>query len=188
MSKIGKKSKIKNENKAASGSSRRDFLTKGAVAGVGGAAALAGAGATAAQAGDPHHGPTWDREVDVIVIGAGASGLSAANAARDEGVEVMLVEHHFDIGGIAIMSGGDIRIGGGNRLQKEAGIEDSANQVFERWNDPIDGRYNDREMVRRFADENVATFNFLESHQVNFGRHGTTVPEGGRPGGLSGGG
>ena len=110
MSKIGKKSKIKNENKAASGSSRRDFLTKGAVAGVGGAAALAGAGATAAQAGDPHHGPTWDREVDVIVIGAGASGLSAANAARDEGVEVMLVEHHFDIGGIAIMSGGDIRI------------------------------------------------------------------------------
>ena len=182
-----KGSSKRNGSESPTDNSRRQFLKTGALTGVGGAAAVAGLGATPSSA-NAHDGIHWDRTVDVIVIGAGCSGLCAANAARDEGVEVMLVEHHFDIGGIAIMSGGDIRIAGGNRLQQAEGIEDSADAVFERWTDPVDDRFNDRELVRRFADENVATFDFLESHGVNFGRHGTTVSEGGRPGGLSGGG
>ncbi len=157
---------------------RRRFLSGGAAAGVSVAAAVASSAATAATAKEI----VWDREVDIVVIGAGVSGLPAAIAARDQGAEVLVVEHHFDVGGIAIMSGGDIRIGGGNRLQKAAGINETADDVFKLWTDPLKHRFADAELVRRFADENVATFDFLEANGVNFDLPGTSVPEEGKPG------
>ena len=157
---------------------RRRFLSGGAAAGVSVAAAVASSAATAAAGKEI----VWDREVDIVVIGAGVSGLPAAIAARDQGAEVLVVEHHFDVGGIAIMSGGDIRIGGGNRLQKAAGINETADDVFKLWTDPLKHRFADAELVRRFADENVATFDFLEANGVNFDLPGTSVPEEGKPG------
>ncbi len=158
--------------------SRRRFLSAGAAAGAGVAAVVTGSSPAAAASKDI----VWDREVDIIVIGAGASGLPAAIAARDQGAEVIVVDHHFDTGGIAIMSGGDIRIGGGNRLQKAAGINETADDIFKRWTDPLKHRFADAELVRRFADENVATFDFLEANGVNFDRHGTNVPKEFKPG------
>ena len=160
--------------------SRRRFLGAGAAAGASVAAAVAGGSPAAAAAGAKDI--VWDREVDIIIIGAGASGLPAAIAARDQGAEVMVVDHHFDTGGIAIMSGGDIRIGGGNRLQKAAGINETADDIFKRWTDPLKHRFADAELVRRFADENVATFDFLEANGVNFDLHGTNVPKEFKPG------
>ncbi|MCC6735190.1 MAG: FAD-binding protein [Bauldia sp.] len=161
--------------------SRRNFLRTSALAGVGGAVAAAGMGSAPAAAQESAD-IAWDVETDVIVIGAGASGLPASIAARDEGAEVIVVEHHFDIGGIAIMSGGNIAIGGGNRLQIAAGQDDSPDQVFARITRPIEERFADRELTRRYVDEQVATFNFLEANGVNFDRHGTDVPREGGPG------
>ena len=152
--------------------SRRRFLRAGAMAGAG--VAVVATGAQAAPAGKEI---VWDREVDIVVIGAGASGLPASIAARDQGAEVMVVDHHFDIGGIAIMSGGDIRIGGGNRLQMAAGSKETADDVFKQWTHPLRHRFADADLVRRFADENVATFNFLEANGVNFDRPDTEVPK-----------
>ena len=154
---------------------RRNFL------GAGAASVAAAATAVPSQAA-PAREIAWDREVDIIVIGAGASGLPAAIAARDGGAEVMVVDHHFDTGGIAIMSGGDIRIGGGNRLQIAAGIKETADDVYRRWTHPLRHRFADADLVRRFADEGVATFDFLEANGVNFDRHGTAVPREGRVG------
>ena len=149
---------------------RRDFLKSGAAAGVGGAASLTELGATPAAQAPQADEIRWNREVDVVVIGAGASGLPAAIAARDQGATVLLVEQHFDIGGIAIMSGGAIHIGGGNRLQKQKGIKDSPDLVFADWIRPDEGeaKFNDRELVRKFADENVATFEFLSENGLDW--------------------
>jgi hypothetical protein len=152
--------------------SRRRFLTGAVKAGVGGAAALTGLRADEAQAQEIR----WDDEVDVIVIGAGASGLPTCIAARDAGAEVLVVEHHFDIGGIAIMSGGAIAFGGGNRLQREAGQKDSPDLRFTGLTHPLEHRFADANLVRRYCDEMVATFDFLEANGVNFDRHGTNVP------------
>ena len=153
---------------AAARPSRRDFLRSSAAAGVGGAAALAGRDAAAADAAADIK---WDREVDVVVIGAGASGLPAAIAARDGGASVMLLEQHFDIGGCAIISGGTVHIGAGNRIQQEKGVKDSPDLVFADWTRPGHkaARYNDRDLVRRFADENLATFDFLNENGVQWG-------------------
>ena len=40
-------------------------------------------------------------ETDVLVVGSGPSGLSAALAAAREGVDTMLVERHGYLGGLA---------------------------------------------------------------------------------------
>src|ERR1700692_3291020 len=75
---------------------RRSFLTTGAAVG-----AVAAMPTQPAEAAD---GINWDREVDVVVIGAGAGGLTAAIAACEKGASVLIVEKNFDIGGRAMMS------------------------------------------------------------------------------------
>jgi hypothetical protein len=79
---------------------RRSFLASGA-------AVVAIAEAPAAQAAETI---AWDREADVVVIGAGAGGLVAAIAAREKGASVLIVEKNFDTGGRAMMSFGGLYI------------------------------------------------------------------------------
>src|SRR5258708_5231176 len=143
--------------------SRRAFLSKGA-AGVG-AAALVGASANDAKAQ-----VKWDLSADVVIIGAGVSGLAAAITARDNGASVISVDENFDIGGRGMLSGGRLPLGGGHALQQKAGIKDTADQVFKDWvrHDATVARYSDRDLVRVFADENLATFNFLIENGVQF--------------------
>ena len=155
---------VRDHSDTASSVSRRTFLSTGAASAV----ALTGAANEAkAQAGQP---VKWDRSADVVIIGAGVSGLAAAIAARDAGASVISVDRNFDIGGRGILSGGRVHLGGGHVLQQKAGIKDSADQVFTDWvrHDTLDARYGDRDMVRVFADENVATFNFLVENGVRF--------------------
>ena len=72
----------------------------------------------------------WDREADVVVIGAGATGLPAAIVACEAGCSVILVEAEKDIAGHAIISGGNIPLGGGTSVQKKYGIADSPDLLF----------------------------------------------------------
>jgi succinate dehydrogenase/fumarate reductase flavoprotein subunit len=153
--------------------SRRAFLSTGAgaAAGIGAAALAPGAPGAMAQTGAQADAPVkWDRSADVVVIGAGVAGLAAAISARDLGASVISVDENYDIGGRGILSGGRVHLGGGHALQQKAGIKDSADQVFADWVrfDTLDARYSDRDLVRLFADENVATFNFLVENGVKF--------------------
>jgi len=107
--------------------SRRDLIKTGAVAG---AAAAAGGLASPAVAQAQSLPTRWDREADVVVIGSGAAGMSAAIVAREAGSSVILIEAEPDIGGHAICSGANIPLGGGTSIQKKAGIEDSPDLVF----------------------------------------------------------
>jgi succinate dehydrogenase/fumarate reductase flavoprotein subunit len=116
----------------------------------------------------------WDREADVVVIGSGATGLPAAIIAREAGASVILVEAQADIGGHAITSGGNLPLGGGTSYQKKYGIDDSADLFFQDLTDwsvvETNGfppyRYNDREIIRAFADNSVPAFEFLLAHGV----------------------
>ena len=118
----------------------------------------------------------WDREVDVVVIGAGATGMPAAIVAREAGASVIVVEAEADIGGHAITSGGNVPLGGGTSVQKQYGIEDSPDLLFRDltdWsvvgpNGFADYRYNDREIIRAFADNSAPAFEWLLAHGVIF--------------------
>src|ERR1700738_1300779 len=61
---------------------------------------------------------------DVVVIGAGAGGMTAAAVAAAEGRSVLLVEKTEFVGGTTAWSGGMIWIPV-NAKMKQAGIEDS---------------------------------------------------------------
>ena len=66
----------------------------------------------------------FDGEVDVLVIGAGGCGLTAALSAHESGAEVLVLERDSSALGTTAMSTGLIP-GAGSRFQKEKGIEDS---------------------------------------------------------------
>ena len=94
MSKSAGQDRSRHYNDASASLSRRHFITSGAAAGA--VVATTSAQAQTARAADAI---TWDREADVVVIGAGAGGLPAAIAAREKGASVIVVEMNFDIGG-----------------------------------------------------------------------------------------
>jgi succinate dehydrogenase/fumarate reductase flavoprotein subunit len=152
--------------------SRRSFV-KTTAAGVG-AAALAGLGGKqAAMAVRP---PRWDQQADVVVVGAGASGLPAAIEATEHGASVILIDANFDVGGHAILSGGNVALGGGTSRQKKYNIDDSPDLLFRDLTDWSvvepngfpDYRYNDKEIVRAFADHSAPTYEWLVAHGVIF--------------------
>jgi len=144
--------------------SRRGFFLNAAAAG-----AIAPLAAQAAP-------PQWDREADVVVIGAGATGLPAAIVAREAGASVIVVEAQPHTGGHAITSGGNVPLGGGTSAQRKHGIADSPDLLFRDLTDWSvvepngfpDYRYNDREIIRAFADHSAATYDWLVAHGVVF--------------------
>src|SRR5262245_8773419 len=159
---MGKNPKNQGANGAAPESvSRRAFLSRGA-AGVG-AVALSTAAATEARAEIK-----WDYSADVVVIGAGVSGLAAAITARDHGVSVIAVDENHDIGGRGILSGGRLHLGGGNAIQQKHGVKDTPDQVYADWVrfDSNASRYSDRDLVRDFAEEKLPTDDSLVHNRV----------------------
>ena len=152
--------------------SRREFFKKVAITSAG---VAAGSLAPQAASAAPVH-LKWDQEADVVVVGAGAMGLSAALRAQQAGASVLLLEATRDIGGHAIVSAGNVALGGGTSVQKKYGIADSPDLLFR---DLVDWsviepngfpeyRYNDREIIRAFADNAAATFEWLVAQGVTF--------------------
>jgi len=158
---MGDRADGRDSNRVLESVNRRAFLKSGA-AGVGGAAL------TAVGVNEANAQTRWNRSADVVVIGAGVSGLPAAITARDHGASVIVVDVNNDIGGRGILSGGRLHLGGGHALQQKLGIKDTPEQVFQDWvrADDIDSRYSDRDLVRVFADENVPTYDFLIENGV----------------------
>ena len=72
----------------------------------------------------------WDEQTDVVIIGSGLAGLSAAIEANQAGASVIVFEKMN-------LTGGNTRIADGavaapnNYLQKKLGIEDSPELLYE---------------------------------------------------------
>ncbi|QGZ65282.1 FAD-binding protein [Paraburkholderia acidisoli] len=87
----------------------------------------------------------WDREVDVLVLGAGAGGMAAALVASLEGLEPLVVEKTGLVGGTASTSAGSIWIPG-NQQSREAGFADDPEDA-ERYMRALAGK-NERDPIR----------------------------------------
>lgn len=66
----------------------------------------------------------WDDTWDVIVVGSGAAGLSAAIAAREAGASVLVIEKMTGIGGNSALCTGDMAVCG-SPVQKTLGFTDT---------------------------------------------------------------
>jgi len=68
---------------------------------------------------------------DVVVVGGGAAGLSAALIARETGADVLLLEMSDELGGAARYA--QTLLFSGSPQQVEAGVEDSPEALIEDW-------------------------------------------------------
>ena len=94
---------------------RRNFVAGACVAG---AAALTATNSLIGSAKAAEEPETWDEECDVLILGAGGTGLSAACAAAEAGAKVIVVDADEKSGGTTAMSGGVIQAAG-TQWQKE---------------------------------------------------------------------
>lgn len=154
--------------------------------------ALIEAGATSDMQGDATNSGSeqtaqTDTTYDVVVIGGGGAGLTAAIEAKNAGANVVVLEKMSFVGGNTLISGGEFAASG-NWLQKEEGLEDSVEQHFE---DTMKGGdyKNDEALVRKLAENALPTAEWLkdyvgvefEDHLFQFGGHSvkrSLVPKG----------
>ncbi len=97
---------------------------------------------------------------DVLIIGAGAAGLSAALAAHESGASVTIIEKQPKLGGTAAISGGIVWVPG-NRQMRVHGIEDSSADALDYFRSLDQGDIDDA-TLSAFVEEGPRALAFLE--------------------------
>lgn len=106
----------------------------------------------------------WD--FDVIVVGSGAAGLSAALAAAEDGASVLVAESEGIVGGSSRLSGG-LMMGAGTRYQRALGIEDSPEALFHDYMTLNQWKV-ESAVVERLTQRAGAAVEWLGDHGVEF--------------------
>lgn len=97
---------------------RRDFLKL--------ATGVTAAMAFPIKASNDNYGRAWDKEFDIIIIGSGFAGLSAAYSAHKAGIKnIIVLEKMEAFGGNSAICGG-LMCMPLTPMQKKLGIKDSA--------------------------------------------------------------
>ncbi len=131
----------------------------------------------------PNDAVIWDQETDVVVLGTGGAGLTAALAAVAGGAEVAVYEKSTTVGGTTAVSGGVIWIPAHDRapdLSVQDALEYLRAQSFGAM---------DEDLVETFVRTGPAMLDFVEAHSdveleiaTGFPDYKPELP-GGKPGG-----
>ncbi|MCI5928343.1 MAG: FAD-dependent oxidoreductase [Pseudoflavonifractor capillosus] len=105
-------------------------------------------------------------DADVVVVGAGAAGLSAAIAANDQGAKVIVLEKQGVTGGATARSGGKI-VAAGTKWQEAHGITDTPKMMFDYFKE-IGGDLIDDDLLKLYCDRSAENMEWLESKGVVF--------------------
>jgi 3-oxo-5alpha-steroid 4-dehydrogenase len=120
----------------------------------------------------------WAEQADVVIVGWGAAGASAAIEARAAGASVLVIDR-FEGGGASAISGGVVYAGGGTRQQREADQADSPAAMFDYLRREVNGVVSDA-TLQRFCEQSVEQVGWLEAQGVRFGSkmpaHKTSYP------------
>lgn len=115
---------------------------------------------------------TWECTADVVVVGLGVAGASAALEAHRAGLDVVVIERASAGGGASALSQGIFYLGGGTGVQTACGYEDSAENMYAFLRSATSTT--DEESLRVFCDESVEEFDWLEAQGVPFKREAYT--------------
>ena len=136
---------------------------------------LAACGPQGEQAPAPSAAPADD--ADVIIVGAGLAGLSAAIDAASAGARVIVLDMNSVFGGHGIQSGGVAIVG--SPLQEAAGYHDTPDQAYHDWMEwTIDGN---PEWTRFYVDNSRRMiYDWITPMGVTFDTvrpsHGNSIP------------
>ncbi len=111
-------------------------------------------------------GTPWDEEVDVAVVGFGGAGACAAIEAADHGAQVMVLDR-FTGGGATESSGGVYYAGGGTSHQRQAGVEDTPEEMFKYLSLETKGCVGES-TLKEFCEKSSENLMWLENQNVPF--------------------
>jgi 3-oxosteroid 1-dehydrogenase len=104
----------------------------------------------------------WDKVVDVVVLGSGAAGLTAAILAHDGGAEVLLLEKSDLFGGTTAVSGGMPWIPLNKHLT-ELGVTDTRDEAIAYIRRLALGTEPDPKLVETYVDTAAEMLDYLET-------------------------
>jgi 3-oxosteroid 1-dehydrogenase len=108
----------------------------------------------------------WNHEVDLLVLGSGAGGLSAAVTGANEGLTTLVLEKTEYLGGTTAYSAGTTWIPG-NRFLHEAGATDDAGAA-RRYLDALVGDRAPRELREAYLEHGPEVIDYLDRVGVRF--------------------
>ena len=157
---------------------RRGFM-KGATVAGGALAGVAMLGGTVESKTTPGSAARkWDPEADVVIVGSGASGLSAAVEAAGSKAKVIVLEKLPAIGGTSRMSFGNY--GTLNSPEQRKGAEkdpywyaNDSTDLYVREKLLLGGYLNDAALVRVFVAQSLDAYNWLTN--LGFTHNGIAV-------------
>jgi 3-oxo-5alpha-steroid 4-dehydrogenase len=101
----------------------------------------------------------WDETADLVVVGLGGAGVAAALEGLERGLKVTAVDR-YEGGGSTAANGGIFYAGGGTVIQKEAGEEDTPEEMYKYLKIEAGDVVSD-ETLRKFVDESVETVDWI---------------------------
>lgn len=105
-------------------------------------------------------GQAWDEEFDVVVLGSGAAGLTAALTSAVNGASVALYEKAPTVGGTSAVSGGIVWIPAHDRCPEgELSVADALSYLHAQ---SLDSMHDD--LVETFVRTGSRMLDFVESH------------------------
>ncbi len=107
----------------------------------------------------------WDASFDVVVVGAGGAGVSAAIEASDQGCDVLTVDR-FNGGGATAFSGG-VYYAGATDFIRQAGFSDSVEEMYNYLSLEVGNAVSER-LLKRFCADSPANINWLVNKGVQF--------------------
>ena len=108
----------------------------------------------------------WDDEADVIVVGLGGAGLTAAVEARERGADVLALDR-FEGGGATAISGGVYYAGGGTHIQRDAGVEDTVENMIRYLSMEVRDAVSE-DTLRHFCEQSAENVKWLTDRGVPF--------------------
>jgi succinate dehydrogenase/fumarate reductase flavoprotein subunit len=111
--------------------------------------------------------PRWDRHCDVLVVGFGGAGACAAIEAAAAGARTLVVERASGGGGTTALSTGVCYMGGGTRVQRACGFDDTVDDMIA-YVRMAAGSGCDEERIRIFCEGSLEHFDWLCARGVEF--------------------
>ena len=106
----------------------------------------------------------WHESADLVVVGLGGAGVAAALEGVERGLQVIALDR-YDGGGSSAANGGIYYAGGGTAIQREAGEQDSVEEMYKYLHIEVGGVVTDQ-TLRRFCEESVETVDWMIGHGV----------------------
>ena len=104
----------------------------------------------------------WDDEYELIVLGAGVGGMTAALVASIEGLRTLLIEKSDQVGGTTAYSSGTVWIPD-NAQQRQLGVTNDAATALE-YLDALVGNRASRELRKAFIAAGGEMLDYLAQH------------------------